>query len=281
MSDLPQSPSSAGRSPVPPSGPSSSGQPSSGPPSSGPLSEWPPSSWADRLAVARTAVTPGRVVLAVVGTVAAVVLGLVFLRTPSHRPELVLPKAGDPPPAAATASGPPASGSTAGPGPPTSIAGGAGVVTAHAAGQVAAPGVYSVPAGARVADLVIAAGGLLPEADVDRLNLAARVVDGTRVYIPRKGEPPPAEAAAGDPAAGAGATGAAGGGAGASAGPVDLNTATAAQLDTLPGVGPATASAILTYRSRHGRFKSVTELLEVPGIGPAKLEAIRPLVMVS
>jgi competence protein ComEA len=63
--------------------------------------------------------------------------------------------------------------------------------------------------------------------------------------------------------------------------PVDLNTATSAQLDTLPGVGPATAAAILTYRTRHGRFKSVTELLEVPGIGPAKLEAIRPLVMVS
>ena len=157
------------------------------------------------------------------------------------------------------------------------------MVTAHAAGQVAAPGVYSVPAGARVADLVTAAGGLLPEADVDRLNLAARVVDGTRVYIPRKGESPPAEAAAGDPGRGPGRPGAAGGaeGRGAAAGPVDLNTATAAQLDTLPGVGPATAAAILTYRARHGRFKSVTELLEVPGIGPAKLEAIRPLVVVS
>jgi competence protein ComEA len=155
------------------------------------------------------------------------------------------------------------------------------VVTAHAAGQVKVPGVYSVPAGARVTDLVTAAGGLLPEADVDRLNLAARVVDGTRVYIPRRGETAPAEAGAGD--LGAGATGGSGGGGagGAPPGPVDLNTATAAQLDTLPGVGPATAAAIITYRSRHGRFKSVTELLEVPGIGPAKLEAIRPLVVVA
>ncbi len=132
-----------------------------------------------------------------------------------------------------------------------------------------------------MADLVTAAGGLLAEADVDRLNLAARVVDGTRVYVPRRGEPgPPPEAAVGgsDPAVGGGAAAAP---AGAPAGPVDLNTATAAQLDTLPGVGPATAAAILTYRARNGRFRSVTELLEVPGIGPAKLEAIRPLVVVS
>ncbi len=243
-------------------------------------------SWAARFALLRAVVTPGRVVLALLGAVAAVAFGLVFLRTPTHPPELVLPKAGDAPPV--TAAPAPGSGTAgAGPGPgsaSTTIApGGVGVVTAHAAGQVQAPGVYSVPAGARVADLVTAAGGLLPEADVDRLNLAAKVVDGTRVYIPRKGEPPPADVAAGDPTAGAGATGgAAGGGAGAAAaGPVDLNTATAAQLDTLPGVGPATANAILTYRTRHGRFKSVTELLEVPGIGPAKLEAIRPLVVVS
>jgi competence protein ComEA len=239
-----------------------------------------PPAWVARLAVVREAVTPVRVVMAVAGVAAAVAFGLVFLRTPSHPADLVLPKAGDVPPATATAgpAGP------AGAGPPTSVTagGGVGVVTAHAAGQVAAPGVYSVPAGSRVADLVTAAGGLLSEADLDRLNLAAKVVDGTRVYIPRKGESPPSEAPVGTPG---GATGDAGTGAGSPgatpAGPVDLNTATAAQLDTLPGVGPATANAIITYRTRNGRFKSVTELLEVPGIGPAKLEAIRPLVMVS
>ena len=124
--------------------------------------------------------------------------------------------------------------------------------------------------------------GLLPEADIDRLNLAAKVVDGTRVYIPRKGEAAARAAVAGDPAAWRpGPPGGRRGGGRSAGGPVDLNTATADQLDTLPGVGPATAAAILTYRTRHGRFKSVTELLEVPGIGPAKLEAIRPLVMVS
>jgi competence protein ComEA len=240
-----------------------------------------PPSWAARFAVLRTFVTPGRVVLAVAATAAAVAFGLVFLRTPSRPPELVLPKVGDAPPV----TGPPApgtgSGSTPAAGGLTSLGpGGVGVVTAHAAGQVKAPGVYSVPAGARVADLVTAAGGLLPEADLDRLNLAAKVVDGTRVYIPRKGESPPPEAVVGDPAAGPPAA-AGGGGAGAPAGPIDLNTATVAQLDTLPGVGPATANAIITYRTRNGRFKSVTELLEVPGIGPAKLESIRPLVVVS
>jgi competence protein ComEA len=88
----------------------------------------------------------------------------------------------------------------------------------------------------------------------------------------------PAPAGVGTPDA---ATGAAGTGSGPGApAPLDLNTATLEQLDTLPGVGPATARAIVTYRSRHGRFRSVTELLEVPGIGPVKLEALRPLVRV-
>jgi competence protein ComEA len=76
------------------------------------------------------------------------------------------------------------------------------------------------------------------------------------------------------------AAGGAGAPAGTAAGPVDLNTATAEQLEALPGVGPATSKAILAYRASHGRFRSVTELLEVPGIGPAKLEALRPLVKV-
>ena len=236
-----------------------------------------PPAWAARLALVRAGLTPWRVVLAVVGLAAAVAFGLVFLRTPAHPAELVLPKAGDLPPATVPATGPSAAG-----GPTTTATGGGvGVATVHAAGQVTAPGVYSVPAGSRVADLITAAGGLLPEADVDRLNLAAKVVDGTRVYIPRRGETPPAESSAGDAGEATAVAGSAATGGGAPGGPVDLNTATAAQLDTLPGVGPATANAIITYRTRNGRFKSVTELLEVPGIGPAKLEAIRPLVMVS
>jgi competence protein ComEA len=148
-------------------------------------------------------------------------------------------------------------------------------VTVHVAGQVANPGVYAVPAGGRVADAVIAAGGTAVEADVEQLNLAARLSDGERIYVPKKGEPPPAVAPAASPVAGGGTKSG-----GAPAGPVDLNTATAEQLEALPGVGPATSKAILTYRANHGRFRSVTELLEVPGIGPAKLEALRPLVKV-
>ncbi len=125
-----------------------------------------------------------------------------------------------------------------------------------------------------MADAVIAAGGTAAEADVEQINLAARLSDGERIYVPKKGEAPPALAASPAPAGGATKAG------GAPAGPVDLNTATAEQLEALPGVGPATSKAILAYRSSHGRFRSVTELLEVPGIGPTKLEALRPLVKV-
>lgn len=139
-------------------------------------------------------------------------------------------------------------------------------VTVHAAGAVATPGVYRLPSGSRVADLLSAAGGATGEADLDQLNLAAPLADGERILVPRRGEVVPA---------GADAT---------SAGPtstkVDINTATAAELDKLPGIGPATAEAIIRYRETRGRFRSVTELLEVRGIGEAKLEQLRPLVKV-
>jgi competence protein ComEA len=209
-------------------------------------------------------------VVGVVVALAAVAAVAVFaLRTPTGPvPKLTLPRAGAEPSVAATPSSAGGAGGAApAPGPaPT------GLVTVHVAGAVVSPGIYGLPAGARVADAVTAAGGPLADAEPDRLNLAARVSDGDRVAVPRKGDPaangPGADAAAGAP------------GATAPAGPLDLNTATVEQLDTLPGVGPATAQAIVTYRTRHGRFRSVTELLEVPGIGPTKLEAVRPLVRV-
>lgn len=164
------------------------------------------------------------------------------------------------------------------PGPTTSTA--PTEVVAHAAGAVNAPGVYRLPVGARVDDLVRAAGGLAPDADPQRINLAAPLADGSRLYVPRIGEPdPPAVVGpdGGAPAPGTGGDGGTGDGPGAL---VDLNTAGEDELDTLPGVGPATAAAIVTFRDENGPFAAVDELLDVPGIGEAKLEQIRPLVTV-
>jgi competence protein ComEA len=225
------------------------------------LQPLPVRSWADRLTALRTlpwlrpVVAGGGAVLAV-GLL--VVAGLALVRSSSPAPTLTLPQAE---PGAAPAA-PPASL------PPVTV-------TVHVAGQVVNPGVYAVPAGGRVADAVVAAGGVAAEGDLEQLNLAARVSDGERIYVPRRGEavPPPPAAGPAPSGGGSGKTAPAGP-------PLDLNTATAEQLEALPGVGPATSRAILAYRSNHGRFRSVTELLEVPGIGPAKLEALRPLVRV-
>lgn len=150
--------------------------------------------------------------------------------------------------------------------PSGAVPAGAEPVFAHAAGALARPGLYRLPAGARVADLIEAAGGPTSDADVHQLNLAARVNDGDRVYVPKVGEPAPV-ASADAPGAPGGAK-------------LDLNAATQAQLEDLPGVGPATAAAILKERAKRGRFKSVEELLDVRGIGPAKLDQIRELVRV-
>jgi len=205
--------------------------------------------------------------LAIAGVVATIVAGswLVFRHPPAPVP-IELPRAG------AEAPGDPSVGV---PGEPPGDA--PATITVAAAGAVARPGVYVVPSKSRVADVVTAAGGTLPEADLDQVNLAAKVADADRVFVPRLGQPVP-------PVVGAG-PGGGGSGAGAAAGskdsPVDLNTATAEQLDALPGVGPATAQAIISYRSTHGRFKSINELLQVRGIGPAKFETLRTLVRVT
>lgn len=151
----------------------------------------------------------------------------------------------------------------------------------HVAGAVVRPGIVDVPTGSRVADVVAACGGLSADADVDRINLASVVADGSRVYVLRRGEPdvPPAAAPTlGAPAMGSSTTtGAAGS---AVPGPIPLNQATAAELDALPGIGPSTAASIIDYRTQHGAFQAIDELLEVRGIGPAKLEQLRSLLVV-
>ncbi|WP_138759372.1 ComEA family DNA-binding protein [Modestobacter altitudinis] len=150
-----------------------------------------------------------------------------------------------PPPVPAPGSGPP--------GTP------AGTVVVSVVGQVGAPGLVTLPAGARVADALAAAGGLLPEADPAAVNAAAVLGDGQQIAV---GVPGAAAPAVGAP--GAGVPGAAG-----AAGPVDLNTATAADLDALPGIGPVLAQRIVDHRTTNGPFTSVDQLDDVSGIGPA------------
>jgi competence protein ComEA len=156
-----------------------------------------------------------------------------------------------------------------------SSGGSGGDVVVHVAGAVVRQGLYRLEAGARVDDAVAAAGGPGGDADLDRINLAAPVADGERVYVPRRGE------AVADPVPASGGGGR--GGATAARGarppaPLDLNTATVEQLEELPGVGPSIARAIVDHRTRHGRFRAVDDLLDVPGIGEAKLASLRPRV---
>jgi competence protein ComEA len=144
----------------------------------------------------------------------------------------------------------------------------AGQVVVHVSGQVTAPGVYELPAGSRVQDAITAAGGPLAGADPNALNLAAVVADGQKITIPKPGEAVPA---ADDPAAVAmGAPGA----------KVNLNQATQAQLEELPGVGPVLAQRILTHRQTKGRFTSPRQLLEVSGFGPKKYESVKDQITV-
>jgi competence protein ComEA len=144
----------------------------------------------------------------------------------------------------------------------------------HVAGAVRHPGVYHLAAGARVQEAVERAGGARRGGDVNAINLAAKVVDGQQVVVPSKS----GVGAAVAPAAGAGPGGEAGVAGAPSGPPISLNSATADQLDTLDGVGPATAAKIIAWRTQHGGFRSVADLGQVPGIGPKKLAAIKDRV---
>lgn len=165
------------------------------------------------------------------------------------------------------------------------------VLLVHVAGQVREPGVVEVDTGARVIDVVRQAGGFTAEADQSSLNLARPVLDGEQVWVGRPGEEPPASAGAAAPGSGgaAGSQGGGGhgpgaggpGGGGGGAGPLDLNQASQADLEELPGVGPVTAERILAWRETNGRFTSVEELLEVSGIGEKTLAQLADQVTVG
>jgi len=138
-------------------------------------------------------------------------------------------------------------------------------------GKVRRAGIYRLPAGARVDDAVRAAGGLLAGVDPVSVNLARRLVDGEQLVIGQAAQPNAA-----GPAATAPAPGSSGG-----AGPLDLNSATVAQLDALPGVGPVLAQHIVDWRTEHGRFDSVEQLNAVSGIGDSKFADLKALVTVA
>lgn len=186
----------------------------------------------------RVGVVPVAVLLGAVCAVATASF-LVGVRTGAPAPiDLPLAAAGAPPPVATTE---PA------------------YLQVHLAGAVTKPGLYQVPASFRVGDLIDDAEGPTAGADLAAVNLAERLRDGQQVYVPVVGEQP----AAATPGAGHG-------------GPVDINVATAAQLEELPGIGPSLAAAIIAFRTEHGPFPTLDALESVPGIGPAKLSQFRP-----
>ena len=151
----------------------------------------------------------------------------------------------------------------AGPSPhaPASAGDNADDVVVYVSGAVASPGVLTLPANSRVIDAITAAGGTTPEADLESINLARILVDGEQIRVGVVGESPPSASAGTGTAAQA---------------CVRLASATETELQTLPGIGPALAQRIISYRATHPRLTSVEELDDVPGIGPSLIEKIRP-----
>jgi competence protein ComEA len=140
----------------------------------------------------------------------------------------------------------------------------------YISGAVRQPDVYQVPAAARVKDVVLAAGGLTEDAAIDEINLADRVTDAQHIHIRRQGETASSPPSTGDQTAGNDPSG-----------PLNLNTASAADLDDLPGIGQSIAERIVEYRTTNGPFQSVEDLQKVKGIGPALFAKLAPLVAIG
>ncbi|MEZ0053565.1 competence protein ComEA [Mycobacterium sp. MAA66] len=238
------------------------------------LSRWLPDTASGKAGwLAAVRADPGRagaIALAAVGVVA--VLVTVFTVLGDDQPPVAAAKL-PPVQMVSSASGPPA--------PSASAPKGAEEVVVSVVGLVHKPGLVTLPGGARIADALTAAGGALDGADLVGLNMARRVADGEQILV---GVPAPlgVHTTAGSAVRPSHSTAPDGRGGTTSAptGLVDLNAATADQLDALPGVGPVTAAAIVAWRDKNGRFTGVDQLGEVDGIGPGRLEKLRALVRV-
>ncbi|WP_262713056.1 ComEA family DNA-binding protein [Corynebacterium amycolatum] len=221
----------------------------------------------------RAVVTP-RVAMAACIVIGVLALGAIAAVVWPSSPQVEMPAVQDAAVAGTTPQTTAASAETPG-GPGQEINAQAGPLIVSVVGLVVNPGVVEVPAGARVVEAIERAGGLLPEANPASVNLAAPLVDGQQVVVGTEALPAGTAEGGSDVSGGSGAGAAGGAGPGGSDGKININTATATQLEELPGIGPATATKIIDFREKNGPFASIDALEEVPGIGPAKVEALR------
>jgi competence protein ComEA len=143
-----------------------------------------------------------------------------------------------------------------------------GPIRVYISGAVNHPDVYSLPAGTIIKDAITLAGGAVGDADLNRVNLAQPLTDGQQIYVPRLGEAPLIELQEGTAAP-------------VLTGPINLNTATQAELESLPGIGPALAERIIRYREQNGPFARIEDIQNVSGIGPSIFEQIKDLIVVN
>lgn len=234
-------------------------------------SDGPPRSLRDRLLRPWLSPRPGELRGAVLLLAGALALTLALWFDATRRPEPLRPPApvveAVPAPGGADA-GPAAVPVGADPFRPGGAVGTSVGPTVHVTGAVVLPGLRSLPAGARVGDAVAAAGGALPDAWLERVNLARPVADGEQIHVPRIGEDAPPPGAVGATSQGV-----------LPDGRIDLNRATADELATLPGIGPARAAAIIAAREEQP-FAEPGDLRRVPGIGEATFQRLAPLVAV-